>query len=296
MHKDTDAAQPGRNVIIFANCHGWVVRHAIKGFAPDFNHDSAVHFIPNFTDDYQEFLDVVKNCDFFLFQTEKGEEIERKFAELSALLPEHAQVVRFPMVGFNVFWPTVFQDYSALPDTEGGAINFHFADRQVIRLWKQGVPADAIVETILSSAPATPDVLQRSLEFWTDSYRSQETGCDVGISDIILAMVFSRETFYWPTHCCNAVVFTMVDRILTKLGKAPLVPEAAQAADSLHDWELPIHPAVAETFGLDYVHPDRAYLMPDGRRLTHEEYLRAYIAYLPRRYGEAATKAHTHDG
>ncbi|AUN33958.1 WcbI family polysaccharide biosynthesis putative acetyltransferase [Niveispirillum cyanobacteriorum] len=294
MHNYADAAEPSRNVIIFANCHGWVIQQAIKKFAPDFNQYSAVHFIENFTDDYNKFLDTVRSCKVFLYQTEKGAEVERKFSTLSALLPPDARVIRFPMVGFNIFWPTQFRDYSAVPDPKSGKINFHFADRKIIHLWRKGLDADAIVEAVLSFAPVTPEDLHRSLELWMESYRVQEAECDVGIADIIPGMVLVKETFYWPTHCCNSVIFTMVDRILAKLGKAPLLLESAAMKNALHDWELPIHPAVVDAFNLDYAPPDRSYLMPDGRRLKLKEYLFEYIEYLPRRYPEVTIRADQH--
>ena len=286
MHRDTQVAQNGKNVVIFANCQGWLVKDALKTYAPDFIDKSAIHFIENFTDDHRQCLDVLERCDLFLCQNEKGEEVERRFSEIAALLPPHATLIRFPMVGFNVFWPSMSRDYSPALDRVSQKAIFHFADRDIIRLWRKDLPTEQIIDTTFASEPASRDLLYRSLEMWTQSYVIQEQGCDVAISDLILKIIFERETFYWPTHCSNEVIFSLVDRILVKLGKRQLLPECSSASDTLHDWELPIHPAVANAFSLKYAPPDRAYLMPDGRRLTFREYLREYIDYLPRRYPE----------
>ena len=288
MHRDTEIAEAGKNVVIFANCQGWLVKDALKAYAPDFVNGSAVHFIENFTDDHLQCADLLERCDLFLYQTEKGEHVERRFGEISPILPSTTTLIRFPMVGFNVFWPTMARDYSPLLGGNSEKAVFHFADRDVIRLWRKGFSTDDIIESVCTSRPASGEMLHRSLEMWTQSCLAQEQTCDVAVSDIILKIIFERETFYWPTHCNNEVIFALVDRILAKLGKQPLLPEAGNAADALHDWELPIHPAAAEVFRLEYAKPDRAYLMPDGRRLTLQEYLREYISYLPHRYPEIA--------
>ena len=277
-HLDDSVAVPQGEVLIFATCHGWIIRMGLKQHAPDFSASWRVHFLESFETDIEAALDVAPRLDLLLVQYESAGDARTRLERIIERMRPDARIIRFAPIGYTPHWPYAFRDWNAPPPEEGKPW-FGFGDRFILRQVRAGAPKQEIIDRYLSLDIARDMDLTRLHEVWRMDAEEKDRLCDVPIADLVADAAGSGRAFFNPYHCANHVLLRVTDRILTRLGKQPLVPSAYATPDALHDFELPIHPSVARHFGITDAGPDRLWLTAAGR-ISIAQYVGDYIDYL----------------
>lgn len=213
--------------------------------------------------------------------------------------PRQAKEVRrvtFPAMSFGLLWP--LHSVNEFNETDPPHFPhglFPYGDSFIVSCVEQGVSTDDIIKLYMAQTWPTswPD-LDKLFQQETARLTQLDAKCDVKIGSYTLKH-FRRQRLFAAYNCpTNAllgeVTVRLLDAALPALGdhvqKSVDEVRSTFARDILGAVNVPIHPLVAEHFGLLWYDREQRYNFFDQQNLSYREYFEAMI-----RSGTAARRS-----
>ena len=185
-------------------------------------------------------------------------------------LDGHAHSTIFPALDINVLWPhTCNNPYNRPEPPRYPSGPFFYGDRAVVDGLRAGLDEDAILERALLEWEEHPIDLDRLLEIDRARLQARDIYCDIRLADRTLARFSAERCFFTRDHPTLTMLFDVIARLIDRtcafeprMTRVTLEEARAQfQQEPLGDIVVPIHPAVAEHFGLTWYEPQdmRAY-------------------------------------
>ena len=202
------------------------------------------------------------------------------------LLPADCERITFPALAFNVLWPWREANPYAAPDGRFPWGVFPYGDRVINACVEAGLGPDEILAYYLTAAweEHRPN-LDRLLEVEHRRLSVLDAKSDLKLGEVVLANFTEHNLFWSVNHPAGTLVKDLIARVLTSCAAAvPVLRDidlpaffAEVPIDPFVAMGVPVHPKVAEYFGLRWYDPNRRYQWQDGRTYTYAEYFEALI-------------------
>ncbi len=256
-----------KRALLFANCQGEPLEKILRN-CPDFCQGWSLTRYVNFTGDALP-AGALENCDLFFYQHLGEKWKDNASARLLARLPAGARAVCLPNLFFKGYWPLW---------VHGSSMNF--GDMFLDTLCDRGLGLAEIGRLYLHSVTRMYDLdelLARSLQV----ERERESYAFCSLVDEVLALWRERRLFDTVNHPAPELTWMLAARLMEHLGLNAPPPLAALEAAGVElccdpEFELPIHPRVAEHFHLAFGHAGERFRV-FGKMLTFEEYMACYV-------------------
>lgn len=228
----------------------------------------------------------------------------KRFPQSDVLAPS-CLVVRFPSVDLNLLWPfNCVNPYNAPEPPLFPFGRYPYGDRVIINAINRGMTEDEILDYYLTGWDEYKIDLDRLLQLETARIQTREAHCDVRISDFVLEKFRVRRLFWTVNHPTSEMLAELMDRLLRASDLAQPALQDADVARTLASYfgtsgplgvvSVPVHPKIAEHFGLQWYDPDERYRSWDGSACSYIEYFRGMIRHafrIMREGGAAPTQA-----
>lgn len=251
--------------ILHANCQGDPLARALQA-SPEFRRAYAPRVYLNYTREEipQADLDA---CGLFLYQHLGPEWGELASDSLLKRLPPGCPSLCIPNMFFRGAWPLW-----------SGATGFDYRDIFLDHLLDLGLPGEDILHVYLRTPLTAKYDLAALLEETTGLERARQARTPVSYLDFVLENYRRRPLFLTVNHPAPELLAHAARGILRELDLAPADAQALSTLESgYEDFFLPIHPQVAEFYGLAYGGPAARYPVY-GRTRTFAEYAAAYVS------------------
>ncbi|WP_432738010.1 WcbI family polysaccharide biosynthesis putative acetyltransferase [Maridesulfovibrio sp. FT414] len=250
--------------LIHANCQGEPL-------------EKLLHLSPIFTEEYEtrhitNYLrepipeELITGCDLFLYQYlgENWENLGSAF--LCSCLKDSAQSIAFPSMFFKNYWPL----WTNTPGLD-------FPDIFLESLLERELTESQILHLYLKTRLSKIYDLDELCAASEQQENKKESFTPIKYVELIRSQFRHRRLFNTVNHPRKELMVHTADNILEMLGM-PALPEQAVAdfPETFPEFELPIHPQVAEHLGLEFGGSDEKYHVY-GADLTFEEYVVRYI-------------------
>lgn len=250
--------------IIHANCQGEALRD-ILFLNEEFRNTYDVRIYTNYIREKippQE----LGQCSLFLYQhlSESWGEIGSE--KLISQLPENAKTLAIPNMLFTFYWPTWSRD-----------IDFAYPDTLLEDLLDRGLKEWEVLHLYLKSDICKMLDLKTIFEKAEKWERFKEGHTPIKYVDILYDNFRNYRIFNTFNHPGKEMMFHTAEKVFDFLGMSHPDPAVVQQyPDPFPDFEMPIHPQVAEYWGLDFINENTRYNVY-GRMMDFKEYITLYI-------------------
>lgn len=206
-------------------------------------------------------------------------------------LPPDCAILRIPTLTFGSLWPLICRDPRDRLETQP-TLRYLFpeshADRLALDVMRRVEGRDARRKSYLATDLAGVVDLLRLHEIQAEQLVANEMDCDVRIASYVLSHFRNERLFFAHHHPTPALILYQFAQIVTHPTFAPfrdgsivsMIATAAAWLDRTQPFsneQVPIHPQVARTFGLEWWTEDMIYEIDDGR-FTFEQWLDHYMS------------------
>lgn len=208
-----------------------------------------------------------------------------------ALLPEDCATVLVPALHFNSLWPLLANDPRNRPGPGNpyGVIPYAVGDRLAVQVIKEVTNPAERLAAYFDRNPTELIDIERLHQVTMDEFFRRERGCDVRVAAYVLENFRKRRLFFTHAHPTPDLLRFVLIQIYGHPAVRDLFePSSAEAGDMFDQWarttyafvggEAPIHPAVAEHFGLQWYDPTARYSW-NGDLYSFEEWIAFYLSY-----------------
>jgi len=204
--------------------------------------------------------------------------------ELLACVPSACEVVRYPALSMNAFWPFRIKCPRNRPEPGFPWGRYPIGDRVALRVAELGLPpGEAFARYMELTSEQMPD-LEHRLDLDREIYARRDGGCDVTMGDAVFARLRDTYQFWTYGHLSAGLLATLLTRLIEQ--SAALGPVDARVRDEIAasiaaypgqgEMQSPIHPLVIERLGLTFADASTRYAW-FGNAWTFEEYTTRYI-------------------
>lgn len=207
--------------------------------------------------------------------------------ELLQRIPDDCEIVRFPAVGLNAFWPFRMRDPLNRPEPAFPWGRYPLGDRLAMEVRKLGLTPERAYERYMErSYEQMPDV-EHLLGFDRAVHTQRDAGSDLAMADFVFANLRDVHQFWTHGHLAISVVAELLSRLLARSsgslgemndGVRAQIAAACAPFEGQGDVQLPLHPLVIERLGLRFADGTTRYRW-FSQRWTFEEYMTRYIAF-----------------
>lgn len=201
---------------------------------------------------------------------------------LQHLLPSSCQRVKFPSLDFNLLWPLgCVNPYNRPEPPNFPQGRYTYGNYLVVHGIEVGRPREDILQSLLSDSweDSWPN-LDRLLAIERARLSARDAQCAVKMAPVILDGFRDRRLFWTVNHPTNALFAELCTRLLaTAFDPAEVENVSVDAVlagigtkDLLGIVGVPIHPHVAQHFGLAWYSRDDRLPFYDEAPKTYEEY------------------------
>lgn len=253
-----------RLCLLHANCHGESLMHGLN-LCPDFAGQYDIVLVTNYTrQPISE--ETLERCDLFLYQYLKERWGELASQRLTGRLRPGTPHLCIPNPYFKACWPLWRQ----------GEILDH-ADILLDTFLERGLSAEETATLYLRSRLDRHVDLDGLIEKAVEQERQRQTHTPVAYFDFLMEHFRTASLFHTPNHPGAALMVHCVNGILRELG-LPCLPahRAGEVRDVHPEFDLPIHPQVADRLGLSFCGPDTRWNIY-GTPMRFEQYVALYI-------------------
>lgn len=277
-----------RTVILYGNCQVPYLARMLS-VLDDLNDDyrfvfAANHALPGEPQPRPVPAEWTRNAALLLHQHEERE--QPAALALRAQLPPGCPVLRFPSFLLTSPWPFECPDPRGVPDAAFPYTRYPLGDLVALEVARQGLRGALAVGAYLErSARRMPD-LQVRMERDLERMRRYDTQVDVPLADYVIEN-FRREHLFWTNgHVSRAALAELARRVMDaarpRLGgtadRAAACFAAVRDFDGMGSHQHPVHPMVADAYGLAWCDADRTWRWYD-QEWTFFEYIERYIGY-----------------
>lgn len=288
----TASADTRPALVVYGNCQAGFVSQALRCVQP-LASDFEIVWIRNIPDpDGMLRIDasVIARAAVLLEQVGNfgNDGILRSDGALRVTFPEACRRIRFPPLFMTTLWPLVAIDprnaATILPAQAEGAYPHFLANRLIMQLMADGGSPDAVLERFLATPIGTIVDLDRLHRLTMSKIRKLDRDSDVAVGDMIDAAFTQERLFAMQLHPTGALLARLLRGLIATLGAAPDAPNTTRLLDAIARWpgpgnyDAPIHPQIAEQFGLQWVNGMRYRYFEEGY-FDFESCIRRYIAF-----------------
>lgn len=230
--------------------------------------------------------ELLDRCVFYLEQHDGRAEVPvREF--LRQNLPDNCPRLVFPSFALSLLWPFSIPEprKNPVPTFPWGVYPYgNLIALQIANRGLRGAEAvTAYMEITTSKMPDFDVALNREAQL----HEYRDNASDIRIGDYVLSNFRRRNLFCTSMHVSAEAIGELASRIFNALDRRlrgdhetchAILQAAIAASPSMDQLEEPIHPAIAETLGLEFHRKDMKYKWYD-QLWTHDEYMERYIAY-----------------
>lgn len=212
---------------------------------------------------------------------------KRNFSQADAI-PASAVRFGFMSLDFNPLWPlhSVDPRNHAEPDYPFG--RYPYGDRAINSVVADGLRGDEGFEAYQAKSAAMLRNVDRVLDVEKRRWSLIERINDSSFLDWVLANFAKVRLFHTYNHPSHLALSMVAAVVLHKsglvVGDVESIAEEARTHLNLFwnpdNYEAPIHPIVAETFGLEWWSPDMLYNW-GGEHMSYEQLIRSQIDWRP---------------
>ncbi|WP_320170967.1 WcbI family polysaccharide biosynthesis putative acetyltransferase [Maridesulfovibrio sp.] len=253
-----------KTCLIHANCQGEPLEELLL-LSPDFK---SRYEIKRFTNYLREPIpdELLAGCDLFLYQYLGENWGTLGSGSLCSRLKSSARSIAFPSMFFKTYWPL-------WTNTPG----FDYRDIFLESLIERELTESQILHLYLNTRL---DRIYNFKELTAESEaheKHKETFTPIKYVDLIHSLFRQKRLFNTVNHPRRELMIHTADSILEMIGLPRLESETSDRfPQTFPDFELPIHPQVAEHLGLEFGGREDRYHVY-GADLTLEEYVIRYI-------------------
>lgn len=253
-----------RLCIIHANCQGEALLAQLSAHA-EFGRDHHLRLFSNYVREHVP-PDLLARCDLFLYQHLGPEWGELASERLLAQLGPGCRTLCIPNMFLLAPWPLWSSNQRIV-----------YADSLLDALLARGLTRAEILRVYVHGRLERLADLDGLAESSLKYERSRELHTPVKYLDIILSAFRERPMMHTVNHPCAELQRMVADAVLAQDGYRPMShAEMAAAGPQLAEFDLPIHPQVAERLGLKYAGPDSLYEIY-GRKMDFAQYVGHYV-------------------
>ena len=261
-------------VVMIGNCQMDVMANLYRRFAfKSIGQD--VRYIPSYRNVSREHRQALESADVIFVQlvvlqaTGELAEIETK-----------AERIPVPLVNCGFLWPFAGQPHPRNPPRgAGGVYGGELSDGYLNRLVKANLDPDEAVAKYLQLDVNKMVSLDRLLEVNLDRQRDRDREAGFDIAPVIEEYFRTEQVFKSPHHPGVRVLAALAEQIFLRLGVdgSDIRRMHRTLRVSPFPDELPVHPAVAAHFGLEWAYPERKYPFLAEGSFTFAQFCRRYL-------------------
>ncbi len=255
---------PKKLCLMQANCQGEPLE-TLLGFSEAFSSGWVIRRYTNYTHDRIPETEL-ENCDLFLYQHLEGHWGEMASERLLKRLKPRALAFSLPNMFFKGYWPLW---------TSESPMNF--GDALLDRLFESGLGATELLAIYLKKDISRFIDIEAEFAESLAHERGKEAKSDLPYIDFILERWKDRPLFYTVNHPGPELLARTADAVLHFLGFPPLDEKTQRLfKPDYADFELPVHPWVAEHCNLKFITNKTRYNI-FGRDMDFFDYVLKYI-------------------
>lgn len=200
-------------------------------------------------------------------------------------LPIGTRVIDVPLVSAVFLWPFAGRPHpknERVPHAPNGPFDPELGDTYLNSLIAQGVTPDEAVSRYLSLDFRTRTNLDRVYELWFEAQGRRDRATGFAFRDSIVDSFRTEQTFLTPHHPGLGVFSALAKQVFERMGFSDAT--IARVLGPLQIKQFwpdchPVHPAVAEHFGLNWCGPCHRYPLRHEGTFTFAEFVHRYVAY-----------------
>jgi tetratricopeptide (TPR) repeat protein len=208
------------------------------------------------------------------------------FKQEIGALDTDAVVHLFPLVTCSFLWPFTGKAHplnKAFPYfDESGPYPAELGDIYMNKMIADGIAPERAISAYLDAELPALQRLDRLAEMFLDKQRARDKACGYNFADFIESRFRTESLFRSPNHPEVPLTMMMAASLFERLemDSAVIAQAVAIPPDRLFPiTATPIHPYVAETFGLTFAGAQTRYRYFDEGRFTFEEYCGRYMRF-----------------
>jgi len=243
------------SVVFLGNCQAQAVSHAYSRFVAPARGDR-VDYVPSYRETTPEQKQLVAEADIVV-------ELLMDFEQPSGLDNSQLRGKRYfiPLVSGGWLWPN-----HGTPHPHSQAKRFHVgqmidcADAFLNKMIIEGVQPEKAADRYMELRPSDFRGLDRRYEIMMEKQRQRDDATGYRTADFIEAHFREESTFLTPFHPTLPLARYVVLSLLQDMGieTEHIARVERFMGDSFYPrLEVPIHPAVAEHFGLSFIAPNK---------------------------------------
>jgi len=262
-------------IVMIGNCQVQALLGLYKRFAK-LSHGQTVIYIRSYEDISPSDRQVIASADVVIEQVQDF----RPKGDIAGITTK-AERIGVPVVNCGFLWPFAGQPHPhnpRRPYREGGPYGSESSDAYLNRLIKKGIDPDTALASYRDLDVNGMVSLDRLLEVSLDRQRARDELTGFEIAPVIETYFRIEQVFLTPYHPNVRVAVALAAQFFAKLGVDPADTARMQRAVRITPFpkeELPVHPAVARHFGLQWAGEERTY------RFLHEGYF-SFAEFVPR--------------
>jgi len=265
-----------KKVVVVGNCQAETVTKGLRHCILGDRFDPVYHFVALDRGQHEQGRKDLAECDLILVQGIA----DWDGYPLRQFIPQGTETITFPCLWFASLWP--FDGNNGPTDREAAASSaaqpvFTYFDGLLGRLRKEIPDKEERFATYRSLNQPGLFNYRRMHDFEERRLQrlDREFQCDIG--RYILDR-FRHERLFHTTNHPNAMLYKLLMQLICdRLGLSLSFPYE-QSLDQIDGIQVPVHPRVARSLGVDWVNDETQYVFGD-RMVTWESYVRLYIEH-----------------
>lgn len=250
--------------IVHANCQGEPLLERLNS-CPEFRDRYECMLFTNYAREAVP-AHALGQCALFLYQHLGSQWDDLASDVLLAQLPNGCRSLCVPNMFFTGYWPTW-----------SGREGFNFRCSYLDELIDKGLPSEDALVLYLRADMAARFDLDEILEASLNKEREREKLTPIKYLDVILNNYRDKRLYNTINHPGSMLMNHAARGVLTELGfDAPDDAVLDALGEPFGEFELPIHPRVAEHFGWEFAGPDTEYNIY-GIPMTFARYAANYM-------------------
>jgi hypothetical protein len=199
-------------------------------------------------------------------------------------IPSHVTKISIPQPHFFALWPfhsgDPRNDDPNRPRNRYGKLPvYHYGDSYIIKMLREGLPPETVIDRYLSADIAAEADLDRLLRRSLAMMRTKDQTGPVKVADYISENFRTMSLFQTVNHANNRLLLYMTNQAL-KFLECREVPESVlDRTTELVEEPMPVHPNIARHYGISYIDENTRYPVDEIRMLTFAEFIRDYVYY-----------------
>lgn len=201
--------------------------------------------------------------------------------------PPDCITVTFPSIDCNLLWPlTTANTYNDEPSEAFPWGHFPYGDRVIIECVRRGLNVSEVLQCYQSESRAQLPNLERFEKLERARLLARDKKCDIELTEFIMSNYRNERLFWSVNHPTMRPLREMCHRLNAVIrGREPNYGDTIdETIDALPPQgplaliRVPVHPLVAEHFGLTWCSPDDVYGIGDSQ-LSYDAYFLEMTRY-----------------